>query len=185
MDDREIVELYHRRDETAIAHTRDKYEGYLTKIAYNILADIEDSRESVNDTYFKAWNSMPPKKPDVLSAFLARITRTTSIDIFRKRRSAKRIESEYAVTLDELNECVSEKDNPQDGIELEVLTEAINRFLRSAKDEHRDIFIMRYYFFDSVKAISTATGFSEGKVKTVLHRMRTALKESLEKEELI
>lgn len=184
MDDREIVELYHKRDEAAIAHTRDKYEGYLTKIAYNILADIEDSRESVNDTYFKAWNSMPPHKPDVLSSFLARITRTTSIDIFRKRRSSKRAGSEYTVSLDELNECVSDS-SPQSITELEALTEAVSSYLRSAKEEYRSIFIMRYYFFDSVKAISTCTGYTEGKIKSILFRMRNGLREYLEKENFI
>lgn len=184
MDDREIVELYHKRNEVAIAHTRDKYEVYLTKIAYNILADIEDSRESVNDTYLKAWNSMPPHKPDVLSSFLARITRTTSIDIFRKRRSSKRIGSEYTVSLDELNECVSDS-SPQSSTELKALTEAINGYLRSAKEEHRNIFIMRYYFFDSVKAISVCTGYTEGKIKSILFRMRSGLRDYLEKENFI
>ncbi len=184
MDDREIVELYHKRDESAIAHTRDKYESYLTKIAYNILADIEDSRESVNDTYFKAWNSMPPHKPDKLSAFLARITRTTSVDIFRKRKSSKRIDSEYTVSLDELNECISDS-SPQSSTELKALTEAVNGYLHSVKEEHRNVFIMRYYFFDSVKTISSCTGYTEGKIKSILFRTRSGLREYLEKENFI
>ena len=68
MEDEQIVTLYWNRDEAAIQETQAKYDRYLTKIACNILADMEDSRESVNDTYLAAWNSMPPQRPSVLSA---------------------------------------------------------------------------------------------------------------------
>ncbi len=182
MDDREIIELYHRRDENAISETKNKYEPYLMKIAYNILADTEDSKESVNDTYFKAWNSMPPHRPNYLSAFLAQLARRSSIDIFRKRTSGKRAGSEYALSLDELSECVSGIENPQNSIETGELISAVNSFLRSVSEEQRNIFIMRYYFFDSVKSIADRTGAGEAKIKTTLHRMRKNLKTYLEKE---
>ena len=85
MQDEKIVELYWQRDESAIEETQGKYGRYLGKIAYNILADLEDSQESVNDTYLAAWNSMPPQKPSVLATYLGKITRRISIDIFRRR----------------------------------------------------------------------------------------------------
>ena len=85
MEDEQIVTLYWNRDETAIQETQAKYDRYLTKIACNILADMEDSRESVNDTYLAAWNSIPPQRPSVLSAYLAKLTRRISIDRFRYR----------------------------------------------------------------------------------------------------
>ena len=75
MEDSKIIELYWLRDESAIHATSQKYGAYLFKIAYNILADSQDSEESVNDTYLKAWNSMPPHRPDLLAAFLGKITR--------------------------------------------------------------------------------------------------------------
>lgn len=59
MQDEMIVDLYWKRDESAISETERKYGRYLSKIAYNILSDWEDSKETVNDTYLKAWNSMP------------------------------------------------------------------------------------------------------------------------------
>ena len=67
MQDEMIVDLYWKRDESAISETERKYGRYLSKIAYNILSDWEDSKETVNDTYLKAWNSMPTHKPSVLS----------------------------------------------------------------------------------------------------------------------
>ena len=90
MEDAAIVALYWERKESAIKETSDKYGRYLMKIAWNILADREDAEESVNDTYLHAWNAMPPHRPQVLSTFLGKITRHLSIDIYRKRHSAKR-----------------------------------------------------------------------------------------------
>ena len=104
MEDRQIVELYWQRDEAAVEETRKKYERYLTKIAYNILAVWEDSQESVNDTYLSAWNSIPPQRPAVLSAYLAQIVRRVSIDRFRRKNRQKRKPSEYALSLEELEE---------------------------------------------------------------------------------
>ena len=104
MEDEQIVTLYWNRDETAIQETQTKYDRYLTKIACNILADMEDSRESVNDTYLAAWNSMPPQRPSVLSAYLAKLTRRISIDRFRYRTRDKRRDSQYALSLSELDQ---------------------------------------------------------------------------------
>ena len=89
MRDEAIVGLYWQRDENAIQETERKYGRYLSKIAYNVLADPEDSKESVNDTYLKAWNSMPPHRPEVLSTYLGKITRQLSIDMFRGRNRKK------------------------------------------------------------------------------------------------
>ena len=98
MEDEQIVTLYWERNEQAISETQTKYDRYLQKIANNILNNLDDSRESVNDTYLAAWESMPPHRPSALSAYLAKLTRRISIDLFRYRTRAKRQASEYAVS---------------------------------------------------------------------------------------
>lgn len=185
MEDNRIVELYWQRDESAISETQQKYGNYLTKIAYNILADIEDSRESVNDTYLKAWYSMPPQKPCVLSTFLGRITRQISIDIYRKKNAKKRQGSEYALALDELYDCASDNGAPEKEIEAQLLAKCIGDYLMTVSDEARNIFVCRYYFFDCLRDIADHFGVSESKIKSSLHRTRTGLKAYLEKEELL
>lgn len=182
MQDESIVALYWQRDEAAIRETEQKYGAYLTKIAYNILADVEDSQESVNDTYLKAWNSMPPHWPSVLSAWLGKITRQVSIDIFRKRSSEKRKTSMYAVSLSELAECVSGGDTTGEDVDLHLLAEAINTYLRTVSPEARNIFINRYYFMDSLREIADYFGMSESKIKSLLYRTRLGLRSYLEKE---
>lgn len=182
MEDAQIVELYWQRDEAAIQKSDEKYGRYLTKIAMNILADFEDSRESVNDTYSKAWNAMPPHKPDILSTFFGKITRQTSIDIYRKRASQKRHGSEYTLSLSELEECIPGGGNPQQELEGSLLADTINAFLRTLPESARNVFVGRYYFADSIREVAAYCDMSESKVKSILYRTRFKLKEYLEME---
>lgn len=182
MQDAQIVELYLQREESAIRETEQKYGPYLAKIAYNILADLEDSKESVNDTYLKAWNSIPPHKPAFLSTYLGKITRQVSIDILRKRGSLKRRSSQYAVSLEELADCVPADGTPEQTVELQQLAEAIAAYLRTLSPQARCTFVGRYYFMDSIGEIADYYGMSRSKVESMLYRTRKCLKAYLEKE---
>ena len=82
MKDSEIVDMYWNRNEDALRQTQSKYGAYLSKVAYNILADFEDCKECVNDTYMAAWNSMPTHRPGNLATYLGKITRQITIDMF-------------------------------------------------------------------------------------------------------
>ena len=182
MEDEKIVDLYWQRSESAIRETEIKYDRYLTKIAYNILADAEDSRESVNDTYLAAWNSMPPHRPGVLSTYLGKLTRRISIDCFRRRTRQKRGGSEYELSLSELGDCVSGGNTTEEIVNVRLLADAIGIFLRLQSEEARNAFIGRYYYLDSVKEVAAYCGMTESKCKTLLFRTRVALKEYLRKE---
>lgn len=182
MKDDQIVNLYLDRNEDAIHQTQMKYGSYLSKVAYNILADFEDSQECVNDTYLAAWNSMPTNRPSILATYLGKITRQISIDAFRKKNRLKRYASEYAISLDELGDCFSDGTTPDQDLDTKMLDEAINRFLRALPDDARNTFIGRYYFFDSLKDVARYCGMSEAKAKSMLYRTRQRLKAYLEKE---
>lgn len=182
MDDKRIVELYWERNEAAIRETDNRYGRYLWTIAYHVLADREDSDECVNDTYYKAWSLMPPNRPVILSSFLARIVRQSAIDCFRRRSAQKRIPSEYALTLDELAECVSGGEEPHQTAELNLLAQAVSDYLRSLPSQSRNAFLWRYYFADSIVQIAERLGTSESQVKSMLYRIRLGLRAYLEKE---
>ena len=182
MEDEKIVSLYWQRDESAIRETEEKYDRYLTKIAFNILNNQEDSRESVNDTYLAAWNSIPPHRPSVLSTYLAKLTRRISIDIFRGRNRQKRQGSEYALSLQELGDCVSGGNTTEEIINVKLLADAIGIYLRLIPEDARTAFLGRYYFLDSLKEVAAYCGMTESKCKTVLYRTRLGLKAYLEKE---
>lgn len=186
MEDEKIVDLYWARDEKAIEETAKKYAAYLKKIAYNILFDHEDSEESVNDTYLKAWNSMPENRPRILSTYLGKIIRRGAIDIYRKKHSQKREESQYALSLEEMRDCVGAEVSVgnvvEDAVEETRLAKTISDFLRSRPAEKRNLFLRRYYYMDPLPEIAEAAGMKEVTLRSVLHREREALKEYLLKE---
>ena len=182
MHDDQIISLYWQRNEAAIEETDKKYGRYLTTIAYNVLADLEDTEESVNDTYLNAWNSIPPQKPNVLSAYLAKITRSISIDILRRKKRGKRVPSEYVTSLSELSDCVTDGQNVEQEIDIKQLAAAINAFLRALPDEARHTFIGRYFYMDPLREVGRYCGMSEAKAKSLLYRTRCSLKAYLQKE---
>lgn len=181
VDDKRIVDMYLERDERAIKHSEEKYGSYLYRIAYNILECEEDCKESVNDTYLAAWRSIPPQCPADLRSYLAKLTRRISIDLYRRKSRTKRKDSQYALSLSELEE-LSGGDMPEEEIEARLLAEAISRFLRTQSDEARRLFVGRYYYLDPLKTVADYCGMSESKAKSMLFRTRRALGEFLKKE---
>lgn len=180
MDDLSIIELYFERDEQAIRETDQKYGKLCYKIAYNILESREDSEECVNDTYLGVWQAIPPTRPKSLMAFVCAITRNLSFKKLESERAQKRSHS-AVVSLSELEDILPDE-RIKDSLGDEELGRLISRFLRRQKADARNVFIRKYYFFDSINEISTRYGFSESRVKNMLYHTRNKLKEYLIKE---
>lgn len=175
MDDNSIVQLYWDRDEKAIAATSEKYGSYCGAIARNILGNCEDAQECVNDTYLNAWNAIPPHRPEVLSTFLGKITRNISFNLYKYKQAEKRGGGQAAVVLDELEECISGQNMPEDEVFRKELVEAINSFLASISVEKRKIFVCRYWYADSILDIAKKFGVTENSVSVTLNRLRKKL----------
>jgi RNA polymerase sigma-70 factor (ECF subfamily) len=173
MLDNEIIDLYFERNEEAINATAEKYGSYCSRIAFNILADIHDSEECVNDTYMKAWNNIPPKRPTVLSAFLAKITRNIAIDRYKGDHADKRADR-LATSIEELYDAI-EDENTWNKLELVELGDLISKFLYTEKEAARRIFVLRYFYEYSIEDIAHIYATSASYVKTKLHRTRHAL----------
>lgn len=182
MDDNTIIDLYWERSEDAISETAAKYGGYCFTIAYNILFNKEDSEESVNDTYLAAWNTMPPRRPQMLATFLGKMTRYISLDRWKNRTAAKRGGGEVALVLDELEECISGEDSIEQDYLRKELVRNINNFLGELPETERKVFMCRYWYMDSIEDVAERFGFSASKVTSMLHRTRGKLKRVLEKE---
>ena len=173
MDDKKIIELYFDRDESAISESDIKYGAYCRKIAYNILEDGDECEECVNDTYLRAWNTIPPTVPNLLGAFLGRITRNISLDRYNSKMAAKRGGRVFE-SLEELSEIIG--DNELERLEeSKEITEVINRFLEGEKELSRRIFVRKYFYGDSVLDISKRFKLTESNVKVTLHRARARL----------
>ena len=105
MDDRKIIELFFERSEKAIEESGKKYGRYISAVADSILASKEDTEEVVNDTYLRAWNSIPPQKPKKLGAYLSTIARNLALDRYAARRKERENIAAEAI-LDELADCL-------------------------------------------------------------------------------
>lgn len=182
MDDRDIIALYFKRLESAITETAKKYGKYCFSISNNILRNRQDAEESVNDTYLQTWNSIPPTKPNCLSAYLAKIVRNISLNRIKASKTQKRGSGEYELAYDELAGIISSPQTVEDLIDEISLRDLINRWLESLSPEQRMVFVGRYWYFDSVTTISSKMDFSVSKTKMLLLRLRNELKEYLESE---
>ena len=185
MDDTQIVELYWERKECAIEETATKYGSYCHSIAENILHNEDDAKESVNDTWLDAWNSMPPHRPSVLSTFLGKLTRRISIDKWRRSTAKKRGDGQLPLVLSELEDCVSDGKSIEEKAERKLLAEVIASFVKSLPETEQKVFLCRYWYMDSVSSIASRFRFSESKVKSMLFRTREKLRVRLEKEGLV
>ena len=182
MEDRKILELYLTRSEQAIRETEAKYGGYCYSVAMNILENRQDAQECVSDTWFSAWNSIPPQSPRVLATFLGSITRNLAIDRWRERRAGKRGGGEMQLALDELSGCVPGGESPEGEVLRRELLKSVAAFLGTLPETERSVFLCRYWYLDSIEAIVHATGFTQSKVASMLHRTRGKLRKRLSEE---
>ena len=181
MDDDKIVELYLSRDESAVSESAKKYGAALRRIAYSLLGDEHAAEECEYDAYMQAWSLIPPNEPRTyLFAFLGRIVRHVAIDRLRRASGAKRQAAVCELTS-EMEECLPGGDVESEA-EAGELANAINAWLGSLAEDKRGVFVRRYWYFDSAEEIAKSFGFTRGKVKTMLYRMRKELKEHLRKE---
>ena len=183
--DERIIDLYFQRDERAIEETDLKYRKFLLPIAYNILHDPEDSEECLNDTYIDAWNSIPPARPRFLKAFLATIIRRRSIDRYKERNRQKRVVSELAVSLSDMEFLVSDGEDVSAGADSEALGRVISDFIRSLSDRRMYIFMCRYYAARPISEIAALLNCSESTVNKEIAAIKRDLRKKLEKEEYI
>ena len=181
MEDREIVELYFQRSEDAIAETDKKYRSYCYSISKGILDNDEDVKETVNDTYLKAWNTIPPNNPPRLSTYLGMICRQLSLNRYKEKSRKKRGGGVVELALDELAYCIP---SHREGeiVDRMHLASLLNAFLEELPKKTRMIFIRRYWYMDTVGQIASAFHMSESGVKLTLYRARQRLKNYLKKE---
>jgi len=180
MTDPQIIALFWARNEDAIRETDIAYGSRLYALSDRILRSARDAEESVSDTYMRAWETIPPQKPQYFFAYLAKLCRNFSLDRLRWNSAAKRAGDVVSLTR-ELEECIPDRSRECDP-EREALGQALNRFLDTVSPESRLIFLRRYWYADSVREIAHRYHMTQSKVKTQLHRTRNRLRLFLEKE---
>ena len=182
MEDSQIVELYWQRDESAVAETGRKYGPFLQKMAIDLLSSREDAEECVNDTYHRAWTSIPPERPVHLKAWLGTIVRNIAINRWRGGRAKKRGGMEQM--LSELEEAIPSPQTVERTLESAELGAVISRWLRSLSDGDRLLFVRRYWYGAALRDLADEHDIPYGKLTQRMYRLRLSLKAALEKEDV-
>ena len=182
MEDAAILDLYFARNELAILETDQKYGDYCYSIARRILNSTEDSEETVNDTLWQAWNSIPPQRPQYLQLFLARIARNLAFSRWRKLRATKRGGGETELALEELAGCIPGPEQIDDRLNGKELAVTVRRFLDRLPEREQDIFLLRYFYLVEPESIARHFGIRRSNVNLILSRTRSKLKAYLSQE---
>jgi RNA polymerase sigma-70 factor (ECF subfamily) len=182
--DKEIVALYWARDERALEETERAYGSLCRGLARRILKNSEDAEECVSDAWMRLWERIPPETPDSLGSYLTRILRNLCLDRLRQQGAAKRGGRAVTVSLDELAK-VTGRDDAESGLLAQELGKAVDCFLRTQSEEARNIFLRRYYCFDTRTEIAERYGISAAQVSVSLSRTRKRLRTYLQKEGLL
>lgn len=181
MEDAAIIGLYWARDERAIAASDEKYGKLCRSLSWDILDNTEDAEECVNDTWRKAWDTMPPQRPGSLRAYLVKITRNLSIDRWRASRAEKR-GSGMDTLLTELEECLPALPSAEEITEVRETARTIDRWLDTLSKADRAAFLRRYWYGQRVDRVAAQAGCSPNSMAKRLGRLRDGLRRALEQE---
>lgn len=181
MTEVQLMELLEARDPAALAELQGQYSRYCAAIAGSILADPSETEQILNDVWMQVWSSIPPARPEHLRLYVGRVARNLALNRQDYLRAKKRAQD--PVSLEELTTAVPDPDIRLDP-DRQALKDALERFLRGLKPEHRQMFLRRYWYGDSVEEIARRFGCSQSRVNGILFRLRKRLKEFLKKEDL-
>ena len=185
MKDEEILRLYRQRDEQAIAETQKRYGALCYTIACNVLRDRGDAEECVNDTWRRAWDRIPPDEPQSMAAYLGRVTRNLALNRLQKQNRLKRGGGEMTLIWEELAELIPAGETPETQWERQAFGRVLDDFLRELPPPERMLFLRRYWWADSLGEAAAHCGITVRRAKSVLARLRKALRSRLEKEEIM
>ena len=184
MTDAQIIDLFFERSEQAIEELAKKHGGAVGRIAYNILGNRQDAEECVNDTWLGTWDAIPPERPAPLGSFVCRIARNLAVKRYHANTAEKR-NSQYDLALDELAECIPDRNSVEDTYGAKELAAAIDRFLDSLDYSDKFVFMRRYWYADSLTDIAAMSGLRYKTVSVRLTRIKGKLKQYLMKEGML
>ena len=168
MTDQELTALYFTRDERALEATETAYGSYCRAIAQRILGNEDDAEECLSDVWLRVWNAIPPERPAHFKGWLGVVTRNQALTLRRNRTRQVQTIDEAALEL-----AMDLSGGPEAELETRELGAAVSAFLR------------RYWYGDSMEEVSRRLGWSVGRTKSTMHRMRKKLREYLQKEEFL
>ena len=138
----------------------------------------------VNDAFLAVWGQIPPNRPDPLRAYVCRIVRNLSLKKY-SRNTAKKRNSFYDMSLDELAECIPAPDTVEARWDAKELGKLLDAFLGTLDRESRILFLRRYWFSQPLSQLASDFQITEHNAAVRLSRIRAKLKKYLLKEGML
>lgn len=178
LNDRQILEMFERSDERALMETTAKYETYCRTLAYTIVGEEAAAKECFREALRKSWKSCPPKETKSLKTYMGRLTRSKA---FRYPEEDPKVANaaEIETIVNELDDCVDSGYLGADILdENDGVVETINAFLNSLPAPKRRLFMIRYWYGMSIRAIAGRRDLPSEEVQAELSDIRADLKEA-------
>lgn len=185
IEDKRILLMLCNRDEQALKETIAEYGALCKVVALDILENEQDADECVNDTLLAIWNAIPPAQPENYRAYLLKILRNIALDRYKTKQRDKRGNGQYTVVLDELADTFPSPVSIEDIVDQREVLSAVSRFLGTLSEDHRDIFVRRYWSFSTFTDLAHDFNMTENHIKVILTRLRKRLQKYLKKENLL
>ena len=182
MDDKELIGMFLRREETAVAEAERTYGGLCLKVAENILGDKQFAQECVNDALLRMWETIPPNEPLNMAGYALRLTRNIALNRYTELRAMKRGGGRVEVALSQLGDVASSIGSPEQALLDNELADLIEGFILSLPERNQRIFIEKFVYFMNNNEIAKKEGRTGRSVTNALGRMKIKLKEFLESE---
>lgn len=173
---KEILNNYLINGKLDIDRILDDFYNYVYIIVKNgvsVSITDEDIEEIISDVFVAIWKNSPKlSKETLMKPYLAGIAKNT---IRNKYRNTK-----LNFSISDYEEKLAYNANLEEIAEENEKNKVISETLKTLKKEEYEIFIMFYYNEKSIKEIAKLLGFSQSKVKVVLHRVRKTIRKNLE-----
>ena len=176
--DKELLLLAQAGDRKAFEELVIKHQRLIFTLVYRITMDVEEARDIVQETFLRAYSSLPRLKPELnVRAWLSRVATNLAIDHIRRRQRwwAVRTQQEQESVSRQHRQAHMERRHSKD---ME-LREALRAALVQLSKQQRAVFVLKHCQGLRISEIADELDCSEGTVKTHLFRALRSLRELL------
>lgn len=182
MDEHVLIHSAREGDRGALRILYDQNKQRIFALAYQYTKNSEDAEDILQETFIKAFRSLPKfntQDGSRFSPWLYRIGINCSLDYLR--RNKKRKENNSLIGRDYLENIPPENDqsDPVKRRQKEEVREKIDQILHKISGQQRMVFVLKHYQQLTIKEIAECMNITEGGVKKQLFRAVSKIRESL------
>jgi RNA polymerase sigma-70 factor (ECF subfamily) len=162
----------------AFRYIVDRHKTSAFNLAFRICGNNEEAEELAQDSFLKAYRSLPGfKMKSSFATWLYRIVYNTAISHVRiKKKGVLSLDDFPADATDFISNNSSEEE-----AEKEYRNSIVNFALQKINEDERGLISLFYYEELNIEEISEITGISKSNIKVKLFRARQKMQEIIEK----